>query len=250
MTLTFEDIYSFIELLPESDTITLIGGQALNFWTELYFHNNPEFYKKYGPFTSMDIDFLGGKSEIIECAENWGGTVKLSDPFDITPNSGIVIIPFKAGENLIVDFLTSVHGLTDAEVLKHRIKIRYKNAGFYVIHPIHCLKSRIVNLIGLYRNDQVSLSRVEIAIAIVNKRIIQLVYENRKRQALDEIEMVFRLSCNSMFGIPLYTDYGLDIFEAVPKTSCLGDMFLTRRYPQMKQILDTKRNRRKLSDEK
>ncbi len=249
MSLTFEDIYSLIELLPESETITLIGGQALNFWAELYFHDNTDFYSKYGPFTSMDIDFLGGKNEITECAEIWGGSAKFPEPFDVSPNSGIIVIPLQSGENLVIDFLSSVYGLSDKEILRHRVRIRYRNAEFYVIHPLHCLKSRIANVIGLHRNDAGSLKRVEIAIAVLKRRIVRLLHEGRNRQALGEAESVFRLACDSMLGIPLFTDYGMDIFEAVTDAPLMGEMFIMRRYPQMKQILATKRNKKKMSSE-
>jgi len=35
MSLSFEDIYQFIVSLPNSEKVTLVGGQALNFWAEL-----------------------------------------------------------------------------------------------------------------------------------------------------------------------------------------------------------------------
>ena len=244
MSLRFEDIYRLIELLPQSKTITLIGGQALNFWAELYFHDDPDFCASYGPFTSMDIDFLGGKDEIIECAAQWGGRPKLAEPFGFSPNSGIVVVPLHSGENLIVDFLSSVHGLTENDIFKHRIKVQYRNAEFYVIHPLHCLKSKIANVIGLSRNDSVSLDRVQVAIAIVKRRIRQLIERGRRRQALDEIESVFRLACDHMLGVQLFLKYDLQVFDAVPKDPRLGEMFLTRRYAQMEQNLKAKLKKR------
>lgn len=244
MSLTFEDIYSFIESLPDSEAITLIGGQALNFWAELYFHDDINFGMNYGPFTSMDIDFLGGKNEILDCAKIWGGEAKLSDPFDASPNSGIVIIPLKSDERFVIDFLSSVHGLTDNEILKQRIKVCYKNAEFYVIHPLHCLKSRVINVVSLNRTDTISLNRVKIAIEVVKKRIKHLIEANIKRQALKECESVFRFAINTMLGIKLFIDYNLDIFDAIPKDYRLGKMFMKKRYPQMKQILYSKRSKK------
>ncbi len=170
----------------------------------------------------MDIDFLGRKNEVLECAGIWGGSAKFPKPFDAYPNSGIVIIHFQSGQNLVIDFLSSVYGLSDAEILRRRIRVHYKNAKFYVIHPLQCLKSRIANIIGLHRNGSDSLKRVEIAVALVNSRIIHLLHEGRKRQALNETESVFHLACNTMLGIPLFQIYGLDIFEAVPNDPLMG----------------------------
>jgi hypothetical protein len=46
-----------------------------------------------------------------------------------------------------------------------------------------------------------------------------------------------------MSGIPLFADYGTDIFRAVPEDPRLGELFVRRRYPQMREILDTKRKK-------
>jgi hypothetical protein len=166
----------------------------------------------------------------------------LADPFDVSPNTGIVIVPVRSGEKIVIDFLSSVHGINDKEVIEHRIKVRYRNAEFYILHPLHCLKSRISNVINLYRDDHISLTRIEIAIAIVKRRIIGLLDAERKRQALKETEFVFRLARNSRFGVRPFLLYGLDVFEAIPKDSRFG-----KRYPQMERVIRTGREKFKAS---
>jgi len=220
----------------------------LNFWAEMYLHDDLEFYRKHAPFTSADIDFFGNRDALLECASVWDGVAELPEPFDPSPNSGVLIVTFKSEAKLVIDFLASVHGISNSELLKERVKISYKNAVFFVIHPLHCLQSRISNVIGLHRDDSDSLNRIMIAIAVMNRRIIHLLDAGLKRQALKEVEAVFRIARDSMSGIKLFTDYGRDVFEAVPEDSRLGELFINRRYPQMRQILDTKRKKRKISD--
>jgi hypothetical protein len=82
---------------------------------------------------------------------------------------------------------------------------------------------------------------------VVKKRINHLIAAGRKRQALSETESVFHLACNSMLGLRLFIDYDLDVFEAVPETQHLGEMFIMKRYPQMKQILESKRSKKRKS---
>jgi len=243
MSLSFEDIYSFIASLPDSEKVTLVGGQALNFWAEMYLGDDSELRRRYAPFTSADIDFLGGRDTVLECAETWDGNAKLPEPFDASPNSGVVIVPFGSEASLVVDFLSSVHGIGNAELLKERVRVCYKNAVFFVIHPLHCLKSRVLNVTGLRRDDSHSLNRLMLAISMTNRRITHLLDEGRRRQSLKEIEAVFRITRDSMAGIPLFADYGIDIFKAVPEDSRLDELFMKRRYPQMKEILDTKRKK-------
>ena len=135
-------IYPLIASVPDSEKVTLVGGQALNFGAELYFHNDSEFCRKYAPFTSADIDFLGNREVILGCAEAWKGTAKLAELSDASPNIGIILIPFTSEENLIIDFLISVYGIKNTELLKERVKIRYRNAVFFVLSPFRCLFSR------------------------------------------------------------------------------------------------------------
>ncbi|MDM8515549.1 hypothetical protein QUF76_05060 [Desulfobacterales bacterium HSG16] len=123
------------------------------------------------------------------------------------------------------------------------MRIRYKSVVFFVIHPLHCLKSRVANVTGLHRGDSYSLNRLKLVIAVINRRIKYLLDEGRRHQALKEVEAVFRIARDSMTGIPLFADYGTDIFEAVPEDSRLGELFVRRRYPQMRKILDTKRKK-------
>ncbi len=243
MSLSFDDIYLLIASLPNSEKITLMGGQALNFWAEMYLRDDSELYRKYAPFTSADIDFLGSREAVLECAEIWDGTAKLPEPFDASPNSGLVIVSSGAEAGLVVDFLSSVHGIGNAELLRERVRVCYKNAVFFVIHPFHCLKSRVSNVTGLHRDDSHSLNRLMLAIAVMNSRITHLLDEKRRRQSLKEIEAVFRIARDLMAGIPLFVNYDIDIFEAVPEDSRLGELFVKLRYPQMKEILNRKRKK-------
>ncbi len=123
------------------------------------------------------------------------------------------------------------------------MRVCYKNAVFFVIHPLHCLKSRVSNVVGLHRSDTHSLNRLMLATEVMNRRITHLLDEGRRRQALKEIEAVFRIARDSMTRIPLFADYGTDIFRAVPEDSRLGELFVRRRYLQMREILETKRKK-------
>ncbi len=243
MSLSFEDIWRLIASLPDSEKVTLVGGQALNFWAEMYLHDQPEFYQKYAPFTSADIDFFGTRKAVLRCAEVWDGMAELPEPFDPSPNSGVVIVPLRQEADIVIDFLVSVHGISNADLLRERVRIHYKDAEFFVIHPLHCLQSRISNVVSLHRDGADSLNRLMIATAVMERRIRHLLDAGQRRQALKEIEAIFRISANPMSGIPLFTKYGTDLFRAIPEDSRLGEAFVRRRYPQMREFLDRKRKK-------
>ena len=48
---------------PDGQPYVLIGGQAVNFWAERYLKAESAL-GDYGPFTSGDIDFFGGKADV------------------------------------------------------------------------------------------------------------------------------------------------------------------------------------------
>jgi hypothetical protein len=52
--------------------ITLVGGQALNFWADRYFGTNDDF-------VSRDIDLLGGTLESLRCAKALDAKINIAD---------------------------------------------------------------------------------------------------------------------------------------------------------------------------
>ena len=58
--LSVRDVYTLLERAPTGvEDLVLVGGQALNFWAEVYGLNDPKSELKYGALVSADIDFLG-----------------------------------------------------------------------------------------------------------------------------------------------------------------------------------------------
>ncbi len=243
MQLAIEDIYPLLEAVPNSEKITLVGGQALNFWAEMYFSNDIELHETYGPFISKDVDFIGGRDAVLECAKAWGGEARFPEPFDPSPNSGLVIIPFDEKNRLIVDFLIAVHGIENSTLKRQRLKMHYKETILFVAHPLHCLQSRVSNVIGLNRDSVYSMNQLKTGIAVMNKRFIKLLDAGRRRQALKEIEQLFNIACHSMLGLPLLVDYRIDLIESIPRDERLGQAFIERRLPQMRRKLNTKQER-------
>jgi hypothetical protein len=63
-----------LQLQPEQLDVVLVGGQAINFWAELYYPKI-ESLSQYLPFASEDLDFLGGRLEVLSCQKILGGEV-------------------------------------------------------------------------------------------------------------------------------------------------------------------------------
>lgn len=133
--------------------LVLVGGQAVNFWAARYEDRLPELaHDKDLP--TKDIDFCGGREVVTLCAQRLGGRAFLPGPEDmITPNTGKVVFVDDEGVQQRVDFLAAPFGLEEVEV--RRLAVPFDVEGptgelaFHVMHPVHCLESRVANTITL-----------------------------------------------------------------------------------------------------
>ncbi len=111
--LSYDDVKSTLESLDGTD-IVLVGGQALNFWADLYLSRVEELARDQ-PYTSKDIDFCGPRHAVVECARRLGGGCRLPTDFDPTVSTGAVIYVDASGEERQIDFISSPQRGADPE---------------------------------------------------------------------------------------------------------------------------------------
>jgi hypothetical protein len=93
--------------------MVLVVGQAINVWANLYLPRI-EALRTEGPFTSKDVDFLGDKPAVKECARRLNlGKAIFDAPFarEVPVNSGIVQYVDNAGVERTIDVLSTVLGV-------------------------------------------------------------------------------------------------------------------------------------------
>lgn len=246
--LTFKDAIPFIERIPNHEKLTLVGGQAICFWSEYYSEKFGDLFDNDSLITTQDIDFLGYQDAVMECAEAWNGSHELPNIDDHSPNSGIVMIDYD-GDKLRIDFLWQVQGMFNPQVEKERFKMllpvaKDKTVPFYILSPFLCLVRRTANVLTLHRTDQHSLDQLKTAIIIVKCLINQSLDEGQEDMAREVAENVFTLAVNMTEGIRLFCDFEIDIFEAIPQDPRFNPKFLKERYPRMLEELVAKRKAR------
>lgn len=64
-----------------SEPLILIGGQALNYWCDLYRAGNPDL-DRHGPFASKDLDFQATRDLIPWCSKQLNGEFTLAEAGD------------------------------------------------------------------------------------------------------------------------------------------------------------------------
>lgn len=228
-------------------SLILIGGQALNYWCDRYRAGHPDL-NQHGPFASKDIDFQASRALIPWCSEQVGGEYTLAVSGDKSSlMNGVVNIRVAGGKKLRLDFMQCAYGLSAEEVEKASAPVVLHSEGISfgirVMHPLHCMKSRVKNVMGLpdqYANAH-GLSQLRASILCLRLFIEEGgAQDERFGTALNE--KVFKFALHDLEANKLLQVHGIDVFEAASKADCFSEKYRTIRYPQMVAELAKKRS--------
>jgi hypothetical protein len=115
----------------------LIGGQAVNYWAELY-SVEEQGLAKWQPFTSEDIDFQGSREDVRLIALQLGLTPVFPHRVEMTAMAGM--IPFKRGDlNSQIEVVSSVPGVPAKLLQETALEASWENYQIRVIEPISLL---------------------------------------------------------------------------------------------------------------
>lgn len=252
-TFQHEDFYLVSsEVARDPERLILVGGQALEVWGVLLNVLPPTGERS--PLTE-DADWLGGAVDA-----NWLAglleehrEVELLVPAadDPTPNTASMYMRATGGV-VLLDFLRCVTGLENDEIdrLAVTIDVPFSDdasrvAKMRVLHPIHCLASRMANL-RVHENKRRGNGPMQ-AVWAVN--IVRAYLESRAAHG-NETQM--RRSCEAVMGLAeygsaryCYTNYGLDPLAAISDLvirSC-GPGFARHQWPRYLTRVQNKRER-------
>lgn len=167
----------------------------------------------------------------------------------MTPSTGFVVFVDGDNHRRRIDFLGSVAGLDDKEVVDTAAPAALDDehgspvASFLVMNPVLCLRSRVHNVARLpgYNTDH---AKNQLRAAIICARqfaIDQLTSEPRETLACNE---VFFDIASYGAGVEVFTDHQIDVFEAVVVAPGLPEKFYTERLPRVRAAVDRARARR------
>lgn len=248
LPLSYKEIRSFLQKLgTELERIILVGGQAVNFWSEQYLERVPALQAE-APYASKDIDFAGDQRAVRACAARLGGQALLPQPFEPTPNSGIVVFVDDAGSQWTIDFLAVVAGVNDDRLKNMAIPAELENEDgsmsgieLRVMHPLLCLKSRTYNVINLpgYQTPH-ALKQFRASVFCMREFLIDMLNDGYVREVLELHEQIFWHAWTKD-GIKAAHLGGAEPFSAIVLDPRLPEKFRTVRYPQMKALLEKRR---------
>lgn len=247
-----------VRLGDVADRIVLVGGQAVNLWSEIYLAQGraPELMED-APFTSKDIDFCGShEAARLFAARVRQGRAKLATLDDATPNVGVVLFVDDGGHERVVDFLGAPFGMKARGVERNSVRLDLlDDAGistgttYRVMHPVDCLESRVHNVVGLATTYDTPHGRRQLRAAVICAReALKDILDTPASEGFDPVravldlnERIFDLCLHDRHGRVVCQRAGIDPFDAVLVDPRLGEKFIERRWPQMRQRLAAQR---------
>jgi hypothetical protein len=249
--LTPEDLKDVLSRLQEAglDAI-LVGGQAVNLWAYHYSADNPDLLA-WIPFSSEDLDFFGGRVEVMLCHEVLGGQVALNKDFDPSPNAGVVLVN-RSDRQLRIDVLASVYGLNDSEIsntAKTFVGLdKLSGVSVKVLHPVLCLEGKLRCLRGLPQNGRQDLKHVQISLLVVKQVLKETCQDTDPRPGLKMLERILggigrEDGLYAWYRHQVYLERAipLDWIQALHLEQWKG--FMSIRLPQVLRLVQEKREK-------
>ena len=115
----------------------IIGGQAVNYWAEKYLRSEPEL-GAFVPFVSKDIDFIGGRDDVLKVARQLHLPVKFPHKKLMTAFAGAVYFQI-GGVQANIEFIRTIPGVSPAEATKWAIASEYGGKEIRVVDPVSLL---------------------------------------------------------------------------------------------------------------
>ena len=217
---TLQEATKLLSALPQelADRIILIGGQALLLWGEYYLINVLSG-EQLESLASDDLDLMGRRPEVIDCANAWHGQARLPDIDDNTPQSGMVFIT-NQGATEVVDFLPQVYGISHSDALRFSDRMKFGENEVRVLSPPLCLKSRVENLNGLgYGEAKTKREIVRVTAAMTACYFYMIDICNSQTSPRTLAKVVTYMANTVMLSraaIAISVEYGFDFRDAFP----------------------------------
>lgn len=143
---------------PPNVDLTMVGGQALVYWTLVYQTRYSKLFPDEVISSTTDVGFVVQLKEACQkCHDYWGG--KLYSPgWNATPEYGYLVIGDEDGDagTLRVDLMKYIFRLDKHEIRKHRVLVgqddRYKD--MYVLTELRTLLNRVYNAVSLPKYER------------------------------------------------------------------------------------------------
>ena len=209
------EIKPVLQALAQTRAV-IIGGQAVNLWAERYQNESPP-WPELRPYTSFDLDVLGNRTDVLQCSQALDAEPFFPLASENTANSGKIIAQI-GGSDFEIDFLHSPNGLSPAEVTELALTITFETIPLKVLHPLHCVESKTVNLATLPQDagGRQDLKHLRLSIASLRQHLIKLTLDGGSETLLLRWAHRIRTNSNHELGLMATIKHGVQFQEAIP----------------------------------
>ncbi len=151
------------------EDLVLIGGQAVNFWAELFLPYEPDL-QRYLPFTSRDADFYR-RGKRFRIPQGWKEVQQ--------PNKGRMRLVSQALVGPVqqeAEIIRTINGLTTKEVEMGILPVNYAGRDILILNPVLLFKAKATNVRSLDQEVRQDVKHLKI-LTIVAKRFLQSLLE-------------------------------------------------------------------------
>lgn len=250
--LTFDDVAQILATIDSKDNV-LVGGQAINFWAERYRDRN-DVANQIGelPLTSKDIDFYSADPKAL--AKYLANQMPESEAK--SAETGAYLVYVNRGTRQL-DIINDVPGIKkSADIKKLAMEVppnTLLNHSLRVLHPIHCVKSRVYNYYKFGRTDAHSMRQLSLSVLCAREYLVELLSQDSMFEQTVRAwnENIFTFCVEDVHGKTIYNDSRVDPFAlTILDDPRLNESFREKRVPRMLEQLRTVRERVTLASER
>jgi hypothetical protein len=234
----------FLKLVKVAGEDILIGGQALALWVEHYEIAVPEGIAAI----SRDVDFLTDAPDSRESVTRYAAALHGETFFPsrraMTSLVGQAFLLLPDDEYLNVDVLWRLVGLTAEKVRSRAVTAEGTDVSFRVMHELHVLRSRLMNLYELKeKQDEKGQMQLRLAIDVAREflRVEAASFSIEETRAGRSPLQVFFKEITKLArddaGRKVAQRYGIHVADAIDPSLIPAGPFWDRQWPQLAGLM-------------
>lgn len=208
----------------------MIGGQSILFWCNRY-----NIHPPYDGALTDDVDILGTQDTVFNIAKETQGKADVSYVKQFSSLIGKVTVTRGDSYIVSIDILSKVLGVDNDDVTSLAVRSNIGDVEFFVLNPLHCLKSKITNFFSIEeKQDKYGYAQAVLSTKIA-KAYLEIAIQNKEWGVVIEgVEYVHKLAQRS--SGKMCAKNGINVYEAIPFDLLFtveNENFINKRLPRL-----------------
>jgi hypothetical protein len=232
------------KLIDACGSSVLVGGQALALWVQFYGVAVPSSVSSI----SNDVDFLSPSGDAAGSVRRFASVLQGETWYPneraLTALAGRAYKRIAGEDFLNVDILRSVVGLRAQAVAQRAVAFSPRGTSFRVMHPLHVLQSRLVNLHKLpdKQNDK-GVMQLRLAADVAREYLREFASRQPRgdvasgRSPLQSLVSEVERMARGDAGRKVARRHGVHVADAIDPALIPAGPFWTRRWPTLRTLM-------------